>query len=567
MRAFSKFLTGLLIASTLGLQAQSPKKANHWYFGNFAGLDFSSGRPISVSNSGMAAMEGTTSISNANGNLLFYSNGGSLPNAGAIWNKNHQVMLNGDLTNTRGCASSFQNSIALPLPGNSNTFYLFATDCRENGLVNGLSYHVIDMNLDGGLGGVVQKDVPLVGFTNETITAARHANGKDYWVITSIANTDSIYAFQLSRNGITAVVKSATGHIASEDAGEIKVSANGQRLVFAGGSGATYLYKFDSNTGVVSQGKNLNLGFGFAASFSNDCRYLYATDFNFRKIYQYDVLSHNLLASKIEVGTSNSLIGAMQNGPDGRIYVARRNTPFLGVIENPELKGTASSYVDNGVSLGSNNSRFGLPNFSNDVIGECQHFNDENVSRFDFALHPGFINTNNITLNWNPFNITEFTLFKIGVTELETGNYTEYEVEGSELDVVGLNSDTEYKFELKQIIYENAIYEPFSVGSFDSDGEAITSVKVKTLNDMQFNVYPNPTKTKTNITFNHGENTADVELQIVDLSGKAVYVKTFDKVSGFKDFEISLQGLPSGVYNLSITSEFVKGNKRLVVLN
>lgn len=567
MRVFSKFLTGLLIASTLGLQAQSPKKANHWYFGNFAGIDFSSGRPISITNSGMAAMEGTTSISDINGNLLFYSNGGSMPNFGAIWNKNHQVMLNGDLTNTRGCASSFQNSIALSLPGSTSTYYLFATDCRENGLINGLSYHVIDMNLDGGLGGVVQKDVPLVGFTNESVTAARHANGKDYWVITSIANTDSIYAFHLSRSGISGVVKSSTGHIAAEDAGEIKVSANGQRLVFAGGSGASYLYKFDNSTGVVSQGKNLNLSFGFAAAFSNDCRYLYATDFTFRKIFQYDVLANNILKSKIEVGTSTSLIGALQNGPDGRIYVARRNTPFLGVIENPELKGSASSYIDNGVSLGSNVSRFGLPNFANDVIGECQEFHDENVSRFEFALHPSFINSSQITLNWNPFILTESPLYRIGVTEVETGAYLEYEVRGNELNVEGLHPDSEYRFDLKQIVYENAIYEPIMDGGFQTDGEVITSAVAKTLSDMQFNVYPNPTKSKTTISFNHGDKQADVELRIVDLSGKEVYVQTLNDVYGFNNLEISLQGLPSGVYNLTVTSEYMKGNKRLVVLN
>jgi hypothetical protein len=55
-------------------------------------------------------------------------------------------------------------------------------------------------------------------------------------------------------------------------------------------------------------------------------------------------------------------IGALQLGPDGRIYVAVSNYTFLGCIQNPSLAGTACNYNGNYISL-PNSSAIGLPGF------------------------------------------------------------------------------------------------------------------------------------------------------------------------------------------------------------
>lgn len=561
-------MTGLLVAATLGLNAQSPKVANNWFFGAFAGVHFANGRPAAVNNGAMSASEGSTSVSDRNGNLLFYSNGGNLPSTGAIWNKNHQVMLNGSLVGSKGCGSAFQSSIALLQPGHNSTYYLFSTDCRENNLLNGISYNVIDMNLDGGLGGVVQKDISLMEYTTESITAAKHANGRDYWIIVSKPNTDTLYAFQLTRTGIDGVVKSKTGITYSQDAGELKVSANGERLIFAGGSGGTHLYKFDNATGVISEPKNLNMGFGYAAAFSPNCELVYVTDFSQRKIYQYAVTAGNIAATKTEVGASSSFLGSLQNGPDGRIYVARRNVTFLGVIENPNIRGTACTYTNNGVSLGSNNSRFGLPNFPNDIMGECVSYPEENVSRYTYSLHPKHININSVTLTWNPF--VGGTLYRIGVTNTVDGSYKQFESTTTQLDVANLDADTEYEFRLEEIVYENAVYQPIDGHAFNFDGESsevLTFTKARTLTEFSYNMYPNPAKNKTTVEINTGERASTVNIMLFDAGGKVVYQSSHKDVAGYQSFEISLQGLPTGIYNLALTSDNTTGNKRLVVLN
>ncbi len=567
MKVMSKFFAGVLALSALGVQAQSPKVANNWFFGTFAGLDFSNGRPTAITTGAMSASEGTISVSDKDGNLMFYSNGGNLPTTGAIWNRNHQVMLNGSLANSKACGSAFQSSISLKQPGSNSRYFMFATDCRENNLLNGLSYNVIDMNLDGGLGGVVQKDVSLIDYTTESVIAAKHANGKDYWIIVSKAETDTLYAFQFTRNGIEGVVKSKTGVVSSQDAGELKVSANGERLVFAGGSGGTHLYKFDNATGVISEPTTLNVSYGYSAAFSPNCEFLYVLDFTQRKIFQYIVTAKNISATKTEIGSSSGFMGAMQNGPDGRIYIARRNTPYLASIENPDLRGTACTFVNNGVALLSN-SRFGLPNFPNDILGECSSYPEENVSNYNYSLHPRYININSVTLTWNPFG--GGTLYKIGATNLSTGVYTQYEATENILEISNLDADTEYEFQLEEIVYENAVYQPIDGHTFNFDGESsnvLATTKARTLTEFNYNVYPNPAKGKTTVEINTGEKPSRVELVLFDSNGKVAYQNNYENVVGYKNFEISLQGLPTGIYNLTITSDNTKGNKKLVVLN
>ena len=95
----------LIIAASLFAQ----KQAAHWYFGENAGLDFNSGSPIALTDGQMQTTEGCATISDYDGNLLFYTNGVT------IWNKNHQIMVNGE--NLNGDFSSTNSAIIIPKPG------------------------------------------------------------------------------------------------------------------------------------------------------------------------------------------------------------------------------------------------------------------------------------------------------------------------------------------------------------------------------------------------------------------------------------------------------------------
>jgi hypothetical protein len=201
-------------------------------------------------------------------------------------------------------------------------------------------------------------------------------------------------------------------------------------------------------------------------------------------------------------------------------------------------------------------------------LGECSLYPEENVSNYNYSLHPKYININSITLTWNPFG--GGTLYRIGATNLSTGVYTQYEATENILEISNLDADTEYEFQLKEIVYENAVYQPIDGHTFNFDGESsdvLAPVKARTLTEFNYNVYPNPAKGKTTVEINTGEKPSRVELVLFDSNGKVAYQNNYENVVGFKNFEISLQGLPTGIYNLTITSDNTKGNKKLVVLN
>jgi hypothetical protein len=121
----------------------------HFYFNNLS-LNFNNGTgdpTVGTSPIINPGQESTTTISDVNGNLLFYSDGIQ------VYNRNNVVMPNG--SGLLGNSSSTQSCLATPYPGNPNWYYLFTNDAVENNLDNGLRYNIIDMTLANGLGDII----------------------------------------------------------------------------------------------------------------------------------------------------------------------------------------------------------------------------------------------------------------------------------------------------------------------------------------------------------------------------------------------------------------------------
>jgi hypothetical protein len=130
----------LLIAFALGAQNENV----NWYFGSYAGLNFSTNPPTILNNSAMYSSEGCAAVSDGVGNLLFYTDGIT------IWNKNHQIMANG--TGLMGHPSAAQSGLVLKQPGNPNLYYVFTVDVA--GGINGLRYTIVNMALAAGMGSI-----------------------------------------------------------------------------------------------------------------------------------------------------------------------------------------------------------------------------------------------------------------------------------------------------------------------------------------------------------------------------------------------------------------------------
>ncbi|MDI6032813.1 T9SS type B sorting domain-containing protein [Flavobacterium sp. LB2P84] len=393
------------------------KEAAIWYFGNKAGLDFNSGSPVALTDGKLVTKEGCTSISDKNGNLLFYTDGR------VVYNKNHQIMPNG--SGLLGHNSSTQSAIIVPKPNNPYIYYIFTVDqplpvnADDNPLNdrdppnNGLNYSQVDIRLNNGLGDIVntESNVHLVTYNpndseeakykcSEKITAVQHGDGVSFWVITHFIN--NFYAFKISTQGVNKnPVKTMTnlkillGGYLPNAIGYLKASPNGKKIVIANNAsrrtnengpkgnpirntGNVLLYDFDSSTGKTSNEITLLSNSNpYGVEFSSKTKKLYVTANQFNadgetilesSLIQYNLKSTNIPISKTIIDTSPLIAGALQLAIDEKIYRAGYVTTDnlrnkLSVINNPELDGTSCNYIPNAVNLKTGSSEQGLPPF------------------------------------------------------------------------------------------------------------------------------------------------------------------------------------------------------------
>jgi hypothetical protein len=361
-----KVLHILIVIIPLFCNAQ--KQGNIWYFGEGAGLDFNSGTPSTITGGqtatdiGIANQEGCAAISDSSGTLLFYTDGQK------IWNKNQQTMSNGD--SLMGNKSSTQSAFILPLPQNNHLYYVFTTDAFTNNFQNGLRYSIVDMCLNNKIGGVVSssKNLLLLNTASEKLTATKHANGVDYWIVTALNNTNNYYAYLLTQNGIIDNVVSSVGAVCggANAYGQMKISPDGSKMTIADGQATNkaILFNFNNSTGVVSNPTVLATSSTiYGVAFSADNSKLYISEFlNVNQINQFDLSNGN---NKTVISLpNNSSPKGMQLATNGKIYVARQDSPdYLGIINNPNTAGTSANYVHNGIYLNGKTSDYGLPNF------------------------------------------------------------------------------------------------------------------------------------------------------------------------------------------------------------
>ncbi len=367
------FFCFLLFSSWFSYSQTNPdiKRTYHWYFGEKAGLDFTSGNPTIDLNSQMHSFETGSVISDTSGNLLFYTNGDT------VWNKNHQIMPNG--TGLINCNSATQGGIIVKKPNSSTLYYIFTNDCGENAGVSGVQYSAVDMSLNGGLGDVTTKNTLLYAPSAEKLAAVYHCNKQDVWIVGQVRNSNKFCAYLISSSGVSSIpIISAIGSLnsAGGGAGQLKVSPNGSKMAavytaFPGG--VEDLFDFDNNTGLVSNFISLPADTSeYGVSFSPDNTKLYIqAGYLANKVFQYDLSSgipSAIIASRsiiynMSAFYSNAIILGLELAPNGKIYGSNYNFDSLDVINNPNTLGMACNYVHNAIWLQGRRCHENFPNF------------------------------------------------------------------------------------------------------------------------------------------------------------------------------------------------------------
>ncbi len=342
--------TLLFIWQSVSLHAQYE---NVWIFPQNAGMDFNSSTPALVQSKVAGQGEAAASVCDKNGHLLFYTEGDTL------WDKNGNIMPNGTgltgvgpilnaqygLFDYSASSSTTQGALIVPIPHSDNKYVVFSLTSFESDVAGKLTYSIVNMDLNGGLGDVEQnqKAISLGTDFSERMSGIPGDNG-NIWVLVNPTFPSSgavaFHAFEVTADGLntTPVISAVTGVPAQTTAGrasgELSFSPNRKKLALTRQyEDRVELYDFNAATGRVSNQVILGTGF-FAATyslcFSPNSTKLYTSavyDNNVRKgIFQYDITGNNaatIEGTKIILDSLNNNMDAvvdLRMAMDGKIY-------------------------------------------------------------------------------------------------------------------------------------------------------------------------------------------------------------------------------------------------------
>lgn len=496
------------------------------------------------------------SFCDSTGNLLFYTNGAWIANSA------HEMMENGDSLNPGEVTWQwyeqglpvFQSAIILPFPEHEGMYYLLHLKLDWDDLVilavNTFYYSLIDMNQNAGLGKVALKNQELLTEqTLGTISAVKHANGRDWWVVVSNFLGYIYKVYLLSPDGIHLVSEQNLGGIPPGVfgiAGTISFSNDGTKMAqYEVPLNNVVVYDFDRCTGTISNPAKVLLPeveLGGGQAFSPNGRFFYMASSAF--ILQLDLWAPDIAASLDTVAVYDGFTDpfglpttffAMQPGPDGRIYFNTNNaTRFLHVIERPNLKGDSCRVMQRGVQLPTYNS-FTSPHFSNYRLGPldgspCDTLGLDNHPLAGFRYEIDSLNPLLVEFIDNSFYEPTAWSWNFGDGSTSTDVNPLHTFPASGTYTVCLTVSNQYDS-------DTACREVEMTGP---------NATVQTAQAMKARVYPNPASAVLTLETRFPVNEKS-EWRLLDILGRSVHVQTITK--GTYSTTIHLDKMTSGVYS------------------
>jgi Secretion system C-terminal sorting domain len=356
----------------------SQKEGNTWCFGDSALIDWNDLENPIFGKSASKNRGSASSISDAQGNLLFYVgniSGDDTPEwiycrdsignyeQGYIYTKAHTIMENGSCVSGEGW---YNEHTIIPMPSNDSLYYKFSVNLYNLAGLDypvGIDYCIIDMHANAGLGRVIEKDVSLVSY--ETISgispvasyikAIRHGNGRDWWLMakSTVYNADLepnlfFLLVLVTPEGIELQEIPINEPVSFSNIFLIGFSKNGDKFFSISpldDGPDIFVYDFDRCTGELSNQRSIEdtpdtNGLSpllWDAEFSPNGRYLYVNtsytgcDEARYLLLQYDLedenpaLTRDTLLYYLESGYEEFFVGAgsMKLAPDNKIYYSR----------------------------------------------------------------------------------------------------------------------------------------------------------------------------------------------------------------------------------------------------
>ena len=368
----------LILASIFSSSLHAQKEASHFFLDDKVHIDFSQDPPLIDTNGRINRRSdygGTpnASIADRKGKLQFYTDGEK------IYTVDNSVMKGGERIHGHMCSFAC-NSIIIPLDESGYLYYLFTIP-----QINGAScsefdpyydtimfYHIIDMRLESGKGAVVSKNNPLGIQPLVTMSAVKHRNGYDSWIVGRKVDSNEYYAYLVTSCGITKEVKSITpGYPSLSNFLKTLISPNGkliasmmeEEFTFLRTNDYLYIDKFDDSTGEITTWikirKNHTVGVS-DFTFSPDSRYIFIQQGG-RDLSQYNIsLADSAAIEHSEKHILNDveyhLFRNFQNMPNGKTMVTQNTISsdklvYEGVFESPDTSCPTCSYNPQGLTI------------------------------------------------------------------------------------------------------------------------------------------------------------------------------------------------------------------------
>lgn len=277
-----------------------------------------------------------------------------------------------------------QACLIIPFPDDSTKYYLIHNTIDYAGVYSLYFYFtLIDMTLDNGLRGVVSKNNILLNDTTipGSLTACKHANGRDWWLINHEQGTNRYFKFLITPYGISGPFSQYIGKVSIYSShGQVAFSPDGTKFANYDVYDDLDIMDFDRCSGNFSNCIHVAIDDSAGpagVAFSPNSKVLYVS--STRYVYQYDLTSANIPSTQITVAVWDGFYSPVppyatsfslaQLAPDRKIYIATgSSTEDIHVINYPDSLGLACNVCQHCIHLPTIIGTT-VPNFPNYFLG------------------------------------------------------------------------------------------------------------------------------------------------------------------------------------------------------
>lgn len=334
-----------------------------------------------------------TLISDIKGNFMFNFSGHFLFDYNNKWVKGYQNICPDEF-----CAYDPQSCLVLPAGMNDSSYNLLTTNSKVVGDTIAYIINLRDnfhklVNTDNNSGiRILSTNNILVSDSIDIgkITACRHANGRDWWIIIGRYNKSEVYTLLFDGNKVVSSSIQNIGRIPETTSGYCCFSPDGKYYCVTSkkedlisGEGRVEFYSFDRCSGLLSNRQfdliDTTPTLAVGCAFSPDNRFLYLSSSYY--LYQYEIINGKLSNKQViaeydghyghifQNNRSSSTFGNLQLAPDGRIYSNPEflQSRYMHVINEPNKPGSDCDFRQHSVRLKSIITT--IPSFPNFRLG------------------------------------------------------------------------------------------------------------------------------------------------------------------------------------------------------